>query len=95
MLVAAGMAAGLAACDDKIEPFETEGFTGTPVAFDASTVSSEALPGEIKLSWTEPAEDFSYMQIRYFDPLSKEDVCRLVSKGDYGAAGGEYTGTFR
>lgn len=102
MLVAAGLTAGLAACDDKIEPFEAEGFTGTPVAFDASTVSSEALPGEIKLSWTEPAEDFSYMQIRYFDPLSKEDVCRIVSKGTTGllventrARFGDYTFRFQ
>ena len=56
---------GMAGCDDKIEPFEIMGSTAAPAAISASAVQSEALPGEIKLTWTAPEEDFAYMQIRY------------------------------
>ena len=71
---------GMAGCDDKIEPFEIMGSTAAPAAISASAVQSEALPGEIKLTWTAPEEDFAYMQIRYNDPLQKKDICKLVSK---------------
>ena len=56
------------------------GSTAAPAAISASAVQSEALPGEIKLTWTAPEEDFAYMQIRYNDPLQKKDICKLVSK---------------
>ena len=73
---------GTTGCDDKLETFETVGVTTAPTAIPASSISSEALPGQIKLTWTAPAEDaFEYMQIRYNDPLAKEDVCLIVSPG--------------
>lgn len=72
---------GMAGCDDKIEPFEIMGSTAAPAAISASAVQSEALPGEIKLTWTAPEEDFAYMQIRYNDPLQKKiyvNWCRKI-----------------
>ena len=73
---------GTTGCDDKLDTFETVGVTTAPTAIPASSISSEALPGQIKLTWTAPAEDaFEYMQIRYNDPLAKEDVCLIVSPG--------------
>lgn len=79
-IIAVSALVGMAGCDDKIEPFEITGSTATPVAISASAVQSEALPGEIKLTWAAPQEDFAYMQIRYNDPLQKKDICKLVSK---------------
>ena len=79
-IITVSVLVGMTGCDDKIEPFEITGSTATPVAISASTVQSEALPGEIKLTWTAPQEDFAYMQIRYNDPLQKKDICKLVSK---------------
>lgn len=43
-----------------------------PAAVELSTVVSEALPGQIKLTWKAPEGDYAYMQIRYYDPLTKE-----------------------
>lgn len=71
---------GISSCDDKLEEFETTGTSAAPVAIAASAVQSEALPGEIKLKWAVPQEDFAYMQIKYTDPLLKKDVCKIVSK---------------
>lgn len=72
---------GLTACDDQLSVIEESGFIDSPAMFDVSTVQSEELPGAIKLTWTEPASDFAYMQITYHDPLLKEKVCKIVSKG--------------
>lgn len=72
---------GITACEQNFEEFEVQGSTATPVAISESAVQSEALPGEIKLTWTAPAEDFAYMQIRYNDPLQKKEICKIVSKG--------------
>ncbi|WP_044266318.1 discoidin domain-containing protein [Bacteroides timonensis] len=68
-------------CDDKLEVFEVTGASAAPVAIAASAVQTEALPGEIKLKWTAPQEDFAYMKIKYNDPLQKKDVYKIVSKG--------------
>lgn len=72
---------GTTGCDDKLETFEVTGSTATPAAIDASAVQSEALPGQIKLTWTPPQGDFAYMQVRYNDPLQKKDICKIFSKG--------------
>lgn len=72
---------GTTGCDDKLESFELTGSTAAPVAIDASAVQSEALPGEIKLTWTAPQGDFAYMQVKYNDPLQKKDICKVFSKG--------------
>ena len=69
------------ACDDKIEQFEQVGTTGTPATIDTKTVSSEALPGQIKLKWNAPNGDFAYLQIKYYDPLQKKDMYKIASKG--------------
>lgn len=71
----------MAGCDDKLEVFEVTGTNIAPVAIAASAVQTEALPGEIKLKWTAPQEDFAYMQIKYNDPLQKKDIYKIVSKG--------------
>ena len=49
-----GMVA-LASCDSNITDFEYQGYTGAPKTIDASAVTSEALPGAIRLNrcWTE------------------------------------------
>ena len=46
-----GMVA-LASCDSNITDFEYQGYTGAPKTIDASAVTSEALPGAIRLNWT-------------------------------------------
>ena len=54
---------------------------GSPAAVELSTVVSEALPGQIKLTWKAPEGDYAYMQIRYYDPLQKKNICKIASKG--------------
>ncbi len=68
-------------CDNKIEQFEQVGSATSPAAIEAESVSSEALPGQILLKWTAPAGDFSYLQIKYYDPLTKKDTYKVASKG--------------
>lgn len=78
----AGLLIGMTGCDDKLETFEMAGSVKAPTAIAASAVSSEALPGQIRLSWEAPAENaFDYLQIKYNDPLSKKDVCKIASVG--------------
>lgn len=80
-IIVAGLLVGMTGCDDKLETFEIAGVT-TPTAIAASAVSSEALPGQIKLTWQAPAEGaFDYLQIKYYDPLAKQDVCKIASIG--------------
>ena len=79
-IVAACALACLSSCDNKFETFEVID-TAAPADFDVSTVRSEALPGQIQLTWDAPEGDFAYMQIRYYDPLQKKDMYKLVSKG--------------
>lgn len=70
---------GTTGCDDKLDTFETVGVTTAPTAIPASSISSEALPGQIKLTWTAPEGSYEYVKIRYNDPLTKENVLLLVS----------------
>ena len=69
-MIAAFALLGLVGCDKNFEEFETSG-GGSPAAVELSTVVSEALPGQIKLTWKAPEGDYAYMQIRYYDPLQK------------------------
>lgn len=102
-LIAAALCAGMAGCDDKIETYETEGVTSAPVAIAASSVTTEALPGQIRLMWPAPAENaYEYLQIRYNDPLTKEEVCLIASNhatemliDDTRARFGDYTFAFQ
>lgn len=74
-----GMVA-LASCDSNITDFEYQGYTGAPKTIDASAVTSEALPGAIRLNWTVPADStFSYMKISYVNPANQETVTNVVS----------------
>lgn len=76
-LVVASIGAG---CDDKLETFEPQGYMGYPTTIEGLT--SEALPGQIHLTWNVPeGTEFSYMKIWYDDPLSKQTVYNVVSKG--------------
>ncbi|MBQ8673017.1 MAG: discoidin domain-containing protein [Bacteroides sp.] len=68
----------LAGCDDKLETFEVTGSDKAPVAIEASSVQGEALPGQIKLTWT-PNEGYEYVKISYHDPLQDKDVCQICS----------------
>lgn len=79
-VITAGLLVGMTGCDDKINTFEISGNTAAPNAILASAVHSEALPGQIKLTWDAPADGaYEYLQIKYNDPLTKEDVCLLAS----------------
>ncbi|EOS11601.1 discoidin domain-containing protein [Phocaeicola sartorii] len=103
MFAAACLSLGLAACDSQLETFEmVDAATGAPEAFDVSTVNAESLPGSIKLTWTNAQSDFAYMQIRYQDPLQKEEICKIVSEKtsellieDTRARFGDYTFRFQ
>ena len=79
-MIAAFALLGLVGCDKNFEEFETSG-GGSPAAVELSTVVSEALPGQIKLTWKAPEGDYAYMQIRYYDPLQKKNICKIASKG--------------
>lgn len=68
-------------CDDKLEPFEYKGSLEIPTSIEVEQVKSEALPGQIKLTWVAPEGDFAYMQIKYYDPLQKKEVYKIASKG--------------
>lgn len=75
-----GMAT-LASCDSKITDFEYQGFLGQPKTIEASAVTSEALPGAIRLNWTVPSDTaYSYMKISYVNPATNETVSKVVSK---------------
>lgn len=79
-IIAACTLVGVIGCDNKLETFETL-MTTAPADIEISTVKSEALPGRIMLTWEAPEGDFAYMQIKYYDPLKKKEICRLASKG--------------
>ncbi|MCI1647146.1 MAG: discoidin domain-containing protein [Bacteroides sp.] len=69
----------MGSCDSKLEPFETDGYKGTPVTIDPQWVKGEALPGQILLTWEVPKKDYSYLQIEYYDPLTKEIKYKIAS----------------
>lgn len=102
-VLAIGLLMGMTGCDDKLQTFETEGVTTAPTAIPASNITSEALPGQIQLSWTLPeGAAFEYLQIRYYDPLAEENVCQIASIGttemlidDTRARFGDYTFSFQ
>ena len=79
-MIAAFTFLGMIGCDKNFEEFETSG-GGSPATIELSTVTPEALPGQIKLTWKAPEGDYAYMQIRYYDPLLKKNVCKIASKG--------------
>lgn len=79
-MIAAFTFLGMVGCDKNFEEFDIVG-GGAPAAVELSTVIPEALPGQIKLSWKAPEGDYAYMQIRYYDPLQKKNVCKIASKG--------------
>lgn len=80
-MLGAFMAVALVSCDAKFETFETDGYTGAPAAIEASSVTSEALPGQIKIKWTVPDNpQYDYIQIKYRDLWKNEDVTKIVSK---------------
>ena len=80
-IIAAGLLVCMAGCDDKLETFEVVGSTAAPVAIAPSTVSSQALPGQINLSW-EPVEGaYEYLKIKYYDPLQKKEIYLVASNG--------------
>ena len=73
-MIAAFALLGLVGCDKNFEEFETSG-GGSPAAVELSTVVSEALPGQIKLTWKAPEGDYAYMQIRYYDLWTGRCCC--------------------
>lgn len=80
MIAAFALACFGTGCDDKLETFEVQGYTGAPAPIETSAITSEALPGQIKLKWTKPSEDaYAYLKIWYTDPLLKETVYKIAS----------------
>lgn len=70
----------LASCDDNLTDIEYIGYAGAPKTIDASAVTSEALPGSIKLKWTVPADpSFTYMKVSYVNPANQQTVTHAVS----------------
>lgn len=70
----------LASCDDNLTDIEYIGYAGAPKTIDASAVTSEALPGSIKLKWTVPADpSFTYMKVSYVNPANQQTVTHVVS----------------
>ena len=80
LFAAAIACAAFASCDDNFTNIEEAGYLAQPKTIDASSVTSEALPGAIKLRWTVPADSsFSYMKISYVNPANQEKVTNVVS----------------
>ena len=80
LFAAAIACAAFASCDDNFTNIEEVGYLAQPKTIDASSVTSEALPGAIKLRWTVPADSsFSYMKISYVNPANQEKVTKVVS----------------
>lgn len=79
IIVACAAAMFATSCDDKLEAFEKQGYTGTPASIE--NITSEALPGQIQLRWDAPEGDFEYMKIWYNDPLQKKTINHIASKG--------------
>lgn len=79
-MIAAWALVCLASCDDNLNTFEV-GADAAPAAIETATIQSEALPGQILLTWNAPEGDYAYLQVKYYDPLEKKDVCKIASKG--------------
>lgn len=80
MIAAFALACFGTGCDDKLETFEVQGYTGAPAPIETSAITSEALPGQIKLKWTKPSEgEYEYLKIWYRDFLLKETVNKIAS----------------
>ncbi len=71
----------LISCDDKINEFEVDTNSGYPANIESSAVKTEALPGQILLKWEALEADYSYLQIKYYDPWQKKDIYKIASKG--------------
>lgn len=70
----------LTACDDKFEAFEPEGYLGSPITISAEDVTSEALPGAIKLKWKVPVDStYSYMKVWFENPATGLTETKVVS----------------
>lgn len=77
-MIAILLMASVTGCEDKLEVFEQPSSVPAPTAL--GTITSEALPGQIKLQWEVPADsNYSFVQVKYFDPLTKKNACHLVS----------------
>ncbi len=74
------------ACDSKLEVFEPAGgsYSGTPET--VANVTTEALPGQIKLTWDDSNAKYEYLKIWYHDPRTGEDVVKLVSPSQLGTS---------
>lgn len=77
-IITAGVLIFLTSCDDNLKLFEYPN-TAIPAVIEASTVKPEALPGQIRLSWEAPEGDYAYLQVKYYDPLLKQDICKIAS----------------
>ena len=67
------------ACDSKLEVFEPVGGTYSGNPETVANVTTEALPGQIKLSWNDNDAKYAYLKVWYTDPRTKQDVVKLVS----------------
>lgn len=66
-------------CDNKLEVFEPVASEGEPAMVE--NVTSQPLPGQIKLNWAAPAGNYAYMKVQYYDFLKKKDVTLITSRG--------------
>lgn len=57
--------------DDDVAPIQPS---------DISNITSESLPGSIKLYWDVPSDsNYYYVKVKYYDPRIKKDAVRLAS----------------
>jgi len=67
-------------CDDKFENIEIEGSSAAPTSLEASVIKSDSLPGQVLLKWAIPTDsNYDYVQIKYYDPLTKQQVSKIAS----------------
>lgn len=78
-MIAAFALLGLVGCDKNFEEFETSG-GGSPAAVELSTVVSEALPGQIKLTWKAPEGDYAIYRFAIMTLYKRKISVRLLLK---------------
>lgn len=80
LIILLGVLAMFSSCDKEFEQFaEPSKYYGTAPS-SVSNIVSEALPGQIALTWTVPTDsNYYFMRISYYDHLTKKNVSHLTS----------------
>lgn len=75
-----GLAFSLGSCSGDYDSIIESDDIITGVPSKVANITSEALPGEIKLKWGIPADsNYYYLQIKYYDFLTEKEITQVAS----------------